>query len=282
MFDGLYRRFIDAVDRGTLAPGLQKRLWRWWYQALAMNWRDRQWTFMNYGWVPLSGEPAFALLPEDEPDRCFIGLYRYLAERVAPAGMRVLEVGSGRGGGSSYLCRYHEPSEVVGVDYSGSAVRLATRLHAGVKGLSFVEGDAERLPFEDNSFDVVINVESSHCYANMSAFLGEVRRVLKPGGRFGWVDIRGDGMIADTEAAFAGCGMLLVEAEDFTPNVAQSMLASQARKEALISRMWLGKAIAREFAATPGSTIHRALQHGGARYLGKVFRKPELPHECLT
>jgi len=275
MLDRLFRQFIDAVDRGNVAPGFQKRLWRWWYQALAMNWRDRQWTFMNYGWVPLAGQDAFALKPEDEPDRCFIGLYHYLARRVSPAGMRVLEVGSGRGGGSSYFCRYHSPTEVVGVDYSGSAVKLARRLNAGVAGLSYVEGDAESLPFEDESFDVVINVESSHCYANMDAFLSEVRRVLKPGGRFGWVDIRGAGMIAGTEAAFARCCLDLVEAEDFSQNVAQSMLASHDRKEEVIQRMWLGKAIAREFAATRGSTIHRALQNGQARYLAKIFRKPD-------
>lgn len=282
MLDRLFRQFIEAVDQGNVAPGFQKRLWRWWYQALAMNWRDRQWTFMNYGWVPLAGQESFNLLPEDEPDRCFIGLYHYLAARVSPAGARVLEVGSGRGGGSSYFCRYHEPSEVVGVDYSGSAVRLAGRLHAGVKGLRFVEGDAEALPFDDESFDVVINVESSHCYANMDAFLGEVRRVLKPGGRFGWVDIRGAGMVAGTEAAFSRCGLDLVAAEDFSQNVAQSMVASHDRKEALIQRMWLGKAIAREFAATNGSTIHKALQHGQACYLAKIFRKPAFPEAGPT
>jgi SAM-dependent methyltransferase len=277
MFERLYNKFLDAIDRGSLAPGLQKCLWRLWYQGLALNWHDRKWTFMNYGWVPLDDKEVFPLQPEDEPDRCFIGLYRYLAERLEPAGATLLEVGSGRGGGSSYLCRYHAPHEVVGVDYSAAAVKLAGRLHAGVPGLRFVEGDAEALPFSDESFDIVINVESSHCYGNMDAFLGEVRRVLRPGGRFGWVDIRGGGMITDTEAAFARCGLVLLHAEDIGDNVALSMDAAHDRKAALINRMWFGKSIAREFAATRDSTIHRSLKYGSTRYLCKLLQKPTCP-----
>jgi len=274
VLERVYNRFLDAIDRGTLGGGFQKRLWHWWYQVLALNWRDRTWTFMNYGWVPQAHEAHFVLASEDEPDRCFIGLYHYLASQLQVEGLRVLEVGSGRGGGASYVCRYHAPCEVVGVDYSGVAVKLARRLHTGVSGLSFLKGDAEALPFEDESFDIVINVESSHCYGDMAAFLAEVARVLRPGGRFGWADIRGRGMVADTEAAFARCGLTTVEAADISANVVRSVEASHDRKEGLIGRMWLGKAIAREFAGTRDSTIHRALQDGGACYLSKILQKP--------
>ena len=56
---------------------------------------------------------------------------------------------------------------------------------------SLCPGDAENLPFEDNSFDAIINVESSHCYGNVEQFLREVHRVLRPGGDFLFVDLRG-------------------------------------------------------------------------------------------
>ena len=46
----------------------------------------------------------------------------------------------------------------------------------------FEVGDAEHLPFEDESFEVVTNMESSHTYPNLRAFFSEVRRVLAKGG----------------------------------------------------------------------------------------------------
>ena len=72
---------------------------------------------------------------------------------------------------------------------------------AFAQGLSYVQADAENLPFDDASFDVVINVESSHCYPHIDRFLSEVRRVLAPGGCFGIVDFRkvDDGKMAAFE-----------------------------------------------------------------------------------
>ena len=79
---------------------------------------------------------------------------------------------------------------VTAVDFSQKAVQLANKLHDHIPNLKFVCGDAENLPFDDNTFDAVINVESSHCYGDMVAFLQEVKRVLKSGGKFSWTDFR--------------------------------------------------------------------------------------------
>merc|ERR1719335_1617700 len=46
------------------------------------------------------------------------------------------------------------------------------------------------LPFADGSMDVVLCIESSHCFADFERFLAEVRRVLRPGGRFSLADLR--------------------------------------------------------------------------------------------
>ena len=58
------------------------------------------------------------------------------------------------------------------------------------KNLSFKVGDSENIPLEKSSVDIVINVESSHCYGSFSGFLKEVSRVLRPGGRFLFCDFR--------------------------------------------------------------------------------------------
>lgn len=270
-----YKRFLAAINRGSLPGGLQKRVWRWWYQGLALSWRDRAWTFMNYGWLPAGGGQAFPLEPADEPDRCFIGLYHLLASKLELEGARVLEVGAGRGGGVSYLARYHGAREVVGIDFSPAAVRLAQRLHAGTPGVAFQRGDAEKLLFPDAAFDAVVNVESSHCYADMAAFVAEVERVLRPGGRFGWVDIRGRGMIAATEAALARPGLRPLLRRDITEGVVRALDAMHERKSALIAKLPLLRPLARQFTATRDSTLYAALQAGRARYLCRVYEKIE-------
>ena len=98
-------------------------------------------------------------------------------------------MGSGRGGGASYVSRYLKPRSVVGIDISKYAVRLCNSIHQ-YPNLSFCVGDSEKIPFESESFDVVLNVESSHCYGNIPLFLIEVKRVLKRGGFFLWADFR--------------------------------------------------------------------------------------------
>ena len=47
-----------------------------------------------------------------------------------------------------------------------------------------------KLPFDNESFDVLYNVESSHCYSDMEDSSMKLYRVLKPGGYFAWTDFR--------------------------------------------------------------------------------------------
>jgi SAM-dependent methyltransferase len=54
---------------------------------------------------------------------------------------------------------------------------------AAAKGLETVEADAQRLPFEDESFDAATMISMLHHVEDQSAALAEARRILKPGGR---------------------------------------------------------------------------------------------------
>ena len=171
------------------SPLLRRLLWRWWYGRLAKNHTARDWTFMNYGCVTSDG-PKLALDPAEESDRFCIQLYHRVASAIDLAGQSVLEVGSGRGGGASFIARYHRPTKIIGADFSPQAVALCQQLHATVANLTFTVGDAEHLPFPDASFDVVVNVESSHCYGHVDKFFAEAARVLRPGGHFLYTDFR--------------------------------------------------------------------------------------------
>lgn len=59
----------------------------------------------------------------------------------------------------------------------------------GLSNISCTQGPAEVLPFTDNSFDIVISRYSAHHWHDIQAALMEIRRVLKPGGRFIMMDI---------------------------------------------------------------------------------------------
>jgi ubiquinone/menaquinone biosynthesis C-methylase UbiE len=216
-------------------PWLRRQLWRWWYNRLARSHPGGDWTFMNYGFVPPAGEPALALDGTDEPDRLCIQLYHRVASATELRGRDVLEVGSGRGGGASFVARYHRPAQMTGVDFSPQAVALSTRRHAGVAHLAFRAGDAEALPFADASFDAVLNVESSHCYGHLEKFFAEAARVLRPGGWFLYTDFRGAPDMAALHALLAAQpGWTQVAHEDITAAVADALQADDERKRALI------------------------------------------------
>jgi ubiquinone/menaquinone biosynthesis C-methylase UbiE len=155
--------------------------WRVCYGLLASRVPSPDWAFMNYGYAPLEPGPTLPLAASDEPDRLCIQLYQHVVEAAAVQDKDVLEVGSGRGGGASYMSRYLRPRTVTGLDLSQEAVDLCNR-HRQAPGLTFTCGDAQSMPFPAGSFDAVVNIESSHCYPSMDTFLAEVHRVLRPGG----------------------------------------------------------------------------------------------------
>ena len=63
-------------------------------------------------------------------------------------------------------------------------VAFCQKHYAAFTNITFVRGNALNLPFENEAFDLVVNVEASHAYGNDASFLREVRRVLHPEGQF--------------------------------------------------------------------------------------------------
>lgn len=151
---------------------------------------------MNYGYA--ADDDLLGSLEKDKEERYPLQMYRRLISSlpIDLDGQRILEVGSGRGGGLAHLAKTQADagqafSEAVGGDLCSQQIALCSKRFDGlVDGLSYVQADAENLPFGDESFDAIINVESSHCYPHIDSFLSEVSRVLAPGGCFGIVDFR--------------------------------------------------------------------------------------------
>ncbi|MGZ0189141.1 MAG: class I SAM-dependent methyltransferase [Alphaproteobacteria bacterium] len=272
MTSRLFVCVLRALERGR-APKLRRSGWKLLYGVLGCFWRDDDWRFMNYGWLPPESAGPLALEPADEPDRPFIGLYDHAARGLPIEGARVLEIGSGRGGGARYVARYFDPAEVVGVDFSAAAVALSKKLNADTPNLTFKTGDAEALPFPDASFDIVLNIESSHCYGDVAAFVRETARVLKPGGSFSWVDMRSDAMVQDTDRILLHADFRLDRAEILSADVVRALDAANDRKIGRIARIKFLRRFMTEFAGTKDSLLYRGLKSGKVVYLSRRFQK---------
>jgi len=83
-------------------------------------------------------------------------------------------------------------SEIVGVDLNEQAIKTARGCLAQ-ENIRFWVMDAEHLEFEDASFDTVTISASLHHLANIPRVLGEMKRVLKPGGHFILIEMHQDG-----------------------------------------------------------------------------------------
>lgn len=158
------------------------------YEEVAERLPSPQLIFLNYGYAEASSEPCQWITRSDQSHKYHLNLVKHVMSGMELAEQTVLEVGSGRGGNCYYLSRYTRAERIFGIDRCEANVRFCRAVHRLPKS-TFLEGDAEQLPFRSETFDVVLNLESSHCYPHFDRFLAEVHRVLKPQGTFCYADL---------------------------------------------------------------------------------------------
>ncbi len=112
--------------------------------------------------------------------------YRLVLEFLPQVeGKRVLEIACGRGGFSRLLGT--KGALITGADFSASAVYIANqRLQRHPELLSrvaYIQADAQRMPFESDSFDMVVSCETIEHVPDPYAAVQEMFRVCKPGGK---------------------------------------------------------------------------------------------------
>lgn len=244
------------------------------YELLAKKIPAEEWQFMNYGYVPTEKEKPFDITLPPDTQKYSLQMYHYLALKSDLDGKQVLEVGSGRGGGAKHVAGAMKPLSYVGLDLAQSAVDLANKIHK-VPNLQFIQGSAESIPLDDNSIDVVLNVESCHAYGSVDKFLSEVKRVLKPGGYLLLVDFRSVENMDLLKTQLENSGLELLEEENISQNVVNAMEAEDEVKQARIKRLVPDKwqKLFAEFAGVVGSRLHTNLINGTRLYYRFVLKK---------
>lgn len=110
------------------------------------------------------------------------------------AGEKVLDVATGSGNAALAAARLQ--TEVVGIDYVPTLLeRARERAQAERLTIDFREGDAEKLPFADDSFDSVISVFGSMFAPDHKQTAREIVRVARPGGTIALASWTPDGVI---------------------------------------------------------------------------------------
>lgn len=265
-------------------PGLKRRFKRLFYDAFSSELRRRGLEgirLLNYGYAyaDVRGAP-FELDAEDRQEYPYSWNLIYETVRAGNlAGKKVLVVGCGRGGDAYFIHRYLRARAVVGVDVSRAGIEACRRAYAR-PGLTFQVGEAERLQFPPGSFEAIVSIESSHCYADLGRFYREAHRVLAPGGTFLYCDYFRDGRF---RGAFSKAGWEIAQEEEITEGVLRACREGQPLREDLIRRLAPPslRGMFREWCALPGSTMNRSFEQGRCRYYRFLLR-PAPPRTSRT
>jgi NAD(P)-dependent dehydrogenase (short-subunit alcohol dehydrogenase family)/SAM-dependent methyltransferase/acyl carrier protein len=240
-----YREFYDDVTRRLERSGVAEASF-----------------FLNYGYLSLGqGDEARSEAPAGVFNPNSVRLALELVGATELYGRRVLDVGCGRGGTVALLAERFE-ADATGVDLSPEAIAFCRRTHRHPSA-RFEVGDAEHLPVEESSFDVVTNIESSHTYPNLRLFFAEVSRVLVPGGWFLYTDLLPVQRWAEVRTLLGPLGLAVVDDREITPNV----LASCDKVAAVRAQAFdENSALIDNFLAVPGSAVYEEMRSGAWEY----------------
>ncbi|MEO8065560.1 MAG: class I SAM-dependent methyltransferase [Candidatus Doudnabacteria bacterium] len=104
----------------------------------------------------------------------------------------ILDIGSGPGLLVKEIAIRFKQSKVIGLDNSAVAVKLARKNCIKQRNVSFVVGDATKLQFKSQSFDLVVCKDTLHHFPKVKTCIKEMLRVLKDGGTLYIQDLRRD------------------------------------------------------------------------------------------
>jgi ubiquinone/menaquinone biosynthesis C-methylase UbiE len=238
------------------------------YNFLSRRASEHNIRFLNFGYCP-------ATVPEqDDFSRPKAQLYEEVVSAVSIKGSSVLEISSGLGGGAIHLTEQHQPKSYHALDLSSVAIDFCQKNNSN-PDMTFVQGNAESLPFKEEQFDVIINVEAAMNYTSLQAFVAEVKRVLRPGGYFLIADQVSDSEVKKLSDTLTPEGMNLISSRDITGNVLMAidtlndMTLENIRQIIPRPLQWFVK----QFAALRDTAVYRRFQSRKFQYIIYCIQK---------
>lgn len=249
--------------------GIFFKIWYWYISTIDKN---AAVIFMNYGYS--KENQKIDIEKEDEKNRYSIQLYNLVATGVDIRGKNILEVGCGRGGGLSFINRYLIPDKVTGIDLNKKAIGFCKE-HYKEKNSTFLQANAQKLPFKDNSFDVIINIESAHRYPQADLFIHEVYRVLKDEGYFLFADFDNAKNLKILEKHMENVQFKFIKKEQITNEVVEALTLSTPERKILIDKIvpFFLRNLAHQFAATVGTPTYNRFVNKYFEYVYYILKK---------
>jgi len=200
---------------------------------MALKRLNNEFTMLHYPFYKQEGD-SFLQAQQNLTDYCvsFFGNME---------GKHLLEIGCGNGVQAMYVHRKFNPARTTGIDLNQANITIAEREcleSESCREVFFHVDDAQNLAsIPSDSIDLLINIESAFHYPDKEAFLREIYRVLKPGGRFVIADIlsnRKNGPLkrmwqrrmvyhywsrSKYESGFQDSGLEIEHSEDITPSI---------------------------------------------------------------
>jgi ubiquinone/menaquinone biosynthesis C-methylase UbiE len=249
---------------------LSKHFRRFFYNRIYYGkWLTRGLYFFNLGVTPIDPEiAAWATMAKEKHQAqvYYEAIKSYLRHALVAVPERVLEVSTGLGGGLLMLSRFFPEANIFGLDYSTLSIQ---RSKNALDSSFLTVADAHAPPYRDNSFDLIINVESLHAL-QIQQFLSEARRILARDGLLVIVDFRmvpSHHLCPWLQAQAAEAGLDLVEYLNMTQNAIQSSREDTERRKLLVSRVpFFFRNLVNEMTAGEGSALRQQYESGAKTY----------------
>lgn len=192
------------------------------YKDINSIFGNSQVAFMNHGFFPTSEDLS------DVPFRHQVSLYSEAVSKIDLYEKNILEIGCGRGGGSQWISKNNNISSYHACDISEESIDFCKK-NNDLENVFYSVMDSQNLNYEENSFDLIICIESSHGYKNMELFFENARRVLKETGQLVLLDnyVLGDiavekQLMSLESVKRSAQGFSVLEYKDITDNVKEA------------------------------------------------------------
>jgi SAM-dependent methyltransferase len=266
---------------------LQKWIWERTYNFTFKGQSNPELVSFNYGYALLGDNGIYLEKYKEQINVYQLQLYDYVIHMVGGVrdmqGKVMVEVSCGRGGGFRYLVDEYKPTRAIGVDLSIENVNFCRQSFAqhpvtsSQTEIAFLQGDSQNLDefFQSKAVDIVVNIESSHCYPDMNQFFNSVKHILKDDGVFIFADFRFAGPDYDALHYLILSHFSVVKHEDIRRGVFQAMDHQSQLKEDLVTEKfpWYMKYVMRNFAGCQGTKMFNDLRTGERMYFAYALKK---------